>query len=51
MLILDVLGCMFLVYSAFTEPVPWKIVMNVVMAVAFAWYSYDIIKDLTKTEK
>ena len=51
MLILDVLGCMFLVYSAFTESVSWKIVMNVVMAVAFAWYSYDIIKDLTKTEK
>jgi len=51
MLIINMLGCVFLVYYAFTEPVSWKVVMNVVMAVAFAWYSYDIIKDLTKTEK
>jgi len=50
-LILNMLGCVFSVYCAFTEPVSWKVVMNVVIAVAFAWYSYDIIEDLTKKGK
>ena len=50
-LILEVLGCVFMVYCAFTETALWKVVMDVVLAASFVWGFSDNIKELTKKEK
>ena len=49
--ILDALCCVYMVYSAFTGTVWWRIVIDGVTAAALAVFFYDGIKDLTKKEK
>ena len=50
-LIFDVLCCVYMVYCAFTDTALWKVIIDVMMAVAFVRFSYDNIKDLTKNEQ